>query len=141
MPETRCCDFCGRSEDELAQPSNDTQKLEIDSDGLWACADCRPRLISAPEGQSDAELDEKIKPLIGKSVGAICYTLNLPYEPPYQSIIDAASLIGYDQDLYMGAWSLVTQWLDGTTVWQAEDRKSTAVVTPDGAIRIEKPGS
>ncbi|MCP4424216.1 MAG: hypothetical protein GY803_06990 [Chloroflexi bacterium] len=101
------------------------------------CAGCRARLVSASVSQSDSPLDEEIEALIGKSVGAICYTLNLPYKPPYQSIIDAASRIGYDQDLYMGAWLFVTQWLDGTTVWRAEDGRATAVVTPDGAVRIE----
>jgi hypothetical protein len=140
MLEQRSCDFCGRSESELAQHSDGSSKLEIDSDGLWTCGDCRAQLVSTPVGQSDDHLDEKIKALIGKSVGAICYTMNLPYEPPYQSIIDAASRIGYDQDLYMGAWLFVTQWLDGTTVWRAEDGESTAVVPPDGAIHIEKMG-
>ncbi|MCP4424183.1 MAG: hypothetical protein GY803_06810 [Chloroflexi bacterium] len=140
MLELRSCDFCGRSEGKLAQHSDGSPKLEIDSDGLWACGECRASFVCVPVGQSDAHLDEKIKALINKSVGAICYTLNLPYEPPYQSIIDAASRIGYDQDLYMGAWLFVTQWLDGTTVWRAEDGGETAVVTPDGVIRIEKSG-
>ena len=137
MPEQRYCDFCGRLEDELEQPPSGSPKLEIDSDGLRVCSDCRARLVSAPVGESSIALDEKTEPLIGKSAGAICRTLNLPYEPPYQSIIDAASLIGYDQDLYMSAWLFVTQWLDGTTVWRAEDGGAMAIVTPDGAVRIE----
>jgi len=137
MLEQRSCDFCGRSEDELAQRSDDSPELELDLDGLWVCDDCRSRLASVPVDQSDAALDEKVAALIGKSVGAICYTLNLPYEPPYQSVIDAASRIGYDQDLYMTAWLFVTQWPDGTTVWRAEDGRATAVVTPAGAVRID----
>ena len=137
MLEQRSCDFCGRSEGELAQRSDGSPKLEIDSDGLWACGDCRDNLVSAPAVQSSAYLDKKIKALIGKSAGAICHTLNLPYEPPYKFVIDAASLIGYDRDLYLSAWSLVTQWPDGTTVWWAEDGSGTAIVTPDGAVHIE----
>ncbi len=137
MPEQSYCDFCGRPEDELKHFPNRSYKLELDADGLWACSDCHARLQSAPADQSDEYLDEEIKTLIGQSVGAICYTLNLPYEPPYRAIIDAASLIGYDEDLYMGAWLFVTQWLNGTTVWRAEDGHATAVVTPDGAVHIE----
>jgi len=37
----------------------------------------------------------------------------------------------------MSAWSFVTQWLDGTTVWRAEDGSSMAVVAPDGSIRVQ----
>ncbi|MCB9421745.1 MAG: hypothetical protein H6667_18235 [Ardenticatenaceae bacterium] len=122
MTEQRHCDFCGRPEDELKRFPNRSSKLELEADGLWVCSDCQPRLQSTPISQSDEYLDEAIKALIGQSVGAICYTLNLPYEPPYQVIIDAASLLGYDEDFrYMSAWLFVTQWLDGTTVWQAED--------------------
>jgi len=42
-----------------------------------------------------------------------------------------------DEDMYMSAWSFVTQWLDGTAVWRAEDRSSIAMVTPDGSMRVE----
>lgn len=138
MLEPRYCDFCGLLEDELKQLPNGAPKLEVDPDGLQVCSDCRARLDSASVGQSSVALDEKIEALVGKSVGAICYTLNLPYKPPYRFIIDAASLIGYDQDLYMGAWLLVTQWPDGTTVWRAEDGRATSIVTPDGAIKIQE---
>jgi hypothetical protein len=106
MPEQLYCDFCGRLEDELAQLPNGSLKLEINQDGLRVCSDCRARLVSAPVDRSSVALEEEIESLVGKSAGAICRTLNLPYEPPYQSIIDAASLIGYDQDLYMSAWLL-----------------------------------
>ena len=75
---------------------------------------------------------------MGKSAGAICRTMNLPYEPPYQAVIDAASEIAYDRDRYMSAWSFVTQWLDGTTVWRAEDRGTIAMVAPDGSIRVQQ---
>ncbi len=60
----------------------------------------------------------------------------LPYEPPYQSIIDAASKIAYDEDRYMSAWLFVTQWIDGTTIWQSEDQSSKALVSVDGDIQI-----
>jgi hypothetical protein len=139
MPGQRCCDLCGRSEIELLlQAPDDLAPLEIDEDGLWMCRDCRARLLSSPTGEAnDAELPEEIRALVGKSAGAICSVLNLPYEPPYQSVIDAAYKIAYDQDLYMSAWSFVTQWIDGTTVWRDEDGGSTALVTPDGSVRIE----
>ena len=63
--------------------------------------------------------------------------MNLPYVPPYQLIMDAASQIAYDEDRYMNAWSFVMQWIDGTTVWQSEDRSAKALVYTDGNIRIE----
>ena len=90
-----------------------------------------------PVGKGE-ELIEGLEALAGKSAGAICLTLNLPYEPPYQSVIDAASKIAYDEDRYMSAWSFVAQWLDGTTVWRAEDGSATALVGPDGFVRIEQ---
>ncbi|MCU0486399.1 MAG: hypothetical protein MUC85_09870 [Anaerolineales bacterium] len=82
-------------------------------------------------------LEERLKALVGKSAGAICLTLNLPYAPPYQSVIDAASKIAYDDDRCMSAWSFVTQWLDGTIVWRSEDGSATALVGPDGSVRVE----
>ena len=112
----------------------------MDEDGLWVCSECRARLVSQPTGyraDDASELDEKIRALVGKSAGAICRTMNLPYEPPYQSIIDAASTIAYDEDRYMSAWSFVTQWMDGTTVWQSPDRIAKALVSTDGNIQIE----
>ena len=89
------CDFCGRSEKELKHTAGGgSPKIEIDEDGLWICSECKARIIGEPLGQPDEEeLDERIRELIGKSAGAICRTMNLPYTPPYQSIIDAASKI------------------------------------------------
>lgn len=112
--------------------------MELDEDGLWACCDCRAKLVLPPVGEA-VEVPEGLEALAGKSAGAICYTLNLPYEPPYRSVIDAASRIAYDEDRYMSAWSFVTQWADGTTVWRAEDGGATAMVAPDGSIRV-RPG-
>ena len=110
----------------------------MDEDGLWVCSECKAKLRSKPSAdRDDYGMDEKLKPLIGKSAGAICFTLDLPYKPPYQSVIDAASNIAYDQDRYMSAWSFITQWMDGTTVWQSEDRSTRAYVLPDGAVQIE----
>jgi hypothetical protein len=128
---TRCCDFCGKPE------SLPSRQLEMDEDDLWVCSECKARLTSKPTASvEDADLDEKLKPLIGKSAGAICYTLNLPYVPPYLYVIDAATNIAYDQDRYMSAWSFVTQRLDGTTVWLSEDRRARAIVSPEGTIQI-----
>jgi hypothetical protein len=87
--------------------------------------------------QTDDGMLEELGTLVGQSAGAICYVLNLPYEPPYQAVIDAASLIAYDQDLYMSSWLFVTQWIDDTTVWRAEDGSALAIVGADGSIAIQ----
>lgn len=133
------CDFCGCPEVKAQYPYlNGRRELEMDEDGLWVCSECKTKLISKPIGSmDDSELDGKIRSLVGKSAGAICFTLDLPYEPPYQSLIDAASKIAYDEDRYMSAWSFVTQWMDGTTVWLSEDQSAKAFVTADGNIQIE----
>lgn len=137
MSEQRCCDFCGRSEIELAAQSIDrSHVLELDEDGLWVCRNCRANLVLPAIGKEAGELVEELQALVGESAGAICHTLNLPYEAPYQTLIDAASVIAYDQDRFMSAWSFVTQWLDGTTVWRAEDGEAVAVVGPDGSVRL-----
>jgi hypothetical protein len=109
----------------------------MDEDGLWVCCSCRDRLGLPDVGESAGGLAEELDPLVGESAGAICRTLNLPYEPPYRSIIDAASRIAYDEDLFMSAWSFVTQWPDATTIWRAEGEASIAIVVPDGPVRIE----
>lgn len=137
------CDFCGRPGTKSQYQALGTRRLlEMDEDGLWVCSECKARLIGKPIGklEDEFELDEEIKALIGKSAGTICLTMNLPYEPPYQSIIDAASKIAYDEDRFMSAWSFVTQWMDGTTVWQSEDLSARAFVSPDGNIEIETIG-
>jgi len=137
MAERRTCDFCGRSERELSEGAPfGMPVLELDQDELWVCYLCRKRLVLPPVGQAE-ELAEGLEALVGKSAGAICLTLNLPDVPPYSSVIEAAAKIAYDEDRYMSAWSFVTQWLDGTTVWRAEDGSATALVMPDGSIRIE----
>lgn len=138
MPEKRCCDFCGRSEIDIsARAPAGSPALELDRDGLWVCTDCRARLTLPPVGD-DTDLAEELGALVGQSAGAICHTLNLPYEPPYRTVIDAASRIAYDEDRYMSAWSFVTQWLDGTTIWRAEDGASLAIVAPDGSIHVQR---
>jgi len=139
LSEQRCCDFCGRSEIDLsAQVPDGSPVLELDEDGLWVCHNCHAKLLLPPVGKEEAEeLTEELNTLVGKSAGAICHTLNLPYEPPYQTIIDAASIIAYDEDRFMSAWSFVTQWLDGSTVWRAEDGEAVAIVTPDGAVHVQ----
>jgi hypothetical protein len=138
MLAVRCCDICGRPENdpELAAEKG-SLKLELDPDGLWICQDCRGRLILPPIGALSEKYAGKLGTLVGESAGAICRTLDLPYEPPYRSIIDAASQIAYDEDRFMSAWLFVTQWSDGTTLWRTEDGDATAMVGPDGAIHIE----
>lgn len=144
MDRSPVCDFCGRPErmDQTLSP-NDQGELERDEDGLWICSECKARIKDEPTGymnEDGAELDEEIRSLIGKSAGAICRTMELPYVPPYQSIIDAASRIAYDEDRYMSAWLFVTQWIDGTTVWQSEDRSARALVSPGGEVKVENRG-
>ena len=139
MSEQRSCDFCGRSEiDLLAQAPVGSPAMELDEDGLWICCNCRAKLVLPAVGQEAGDLVEELRALVGKSAGAICYTLNLPYEAPYRSVIEAASKIAYDEDRFMSAWSFVTQWLDGTTVWRAEDGEAEAIVAPDGSVRVQR---
>jgi hypothetical protein len=131
------CDFCGRPKTKIPN-QNGPRELEMDADGFWVCNECKIRLVSKPIGSTEEiELDEKLGVLVGQSAGAICYTLNLPYAPPYQKIIDAASRIAYDEDRYMSTWSFVTQWIDGTTVWQSADQCAKALVSTDGKVQIE----
>jgi hypothetical protein len=139
MAEELVCDICGRSAVELPASTRDGDpNLEKDQDGLRVCRDCRDKLVTTPVGATiDAELIDEIRGLVGRSAGAICFTSNLPYEPPYRSIIDAASKIAYDEDRYMSAWSFVTEWSDGTTVWRDPDGETIAYVPPEGEIRIE----
>lgn len=137
MPAQHFCDFCGRSERDLLPGAPfGLLILELDEDGLWVCYQCRKRLVLPPVGDAEEHV-EGLEALVGKSAGAICLTLNLPDVPPYSSVIEAAAKIAYDEDRYMSAWSFVTQWLDGTTVWRAEDGSASALVMPDGSIRIE----
>jgi hypothetical protein len=134
----RFCDICGRSEGELIERSGGDPKLKIDADGLWVCGECQGRLSTPPVGEEGDEiLDEELTNLVGRSAGAICYTLDLPYEPPYQEIIDAASKIAYDEDRQMSSWSFRTQWLDGSTVWWDEEGGLKAIVGGDGSVHIE----
>ena len=125
MSEKIQCDICGDSKN---------GKLVRDQDGLWVCGDCEPRLVGSPIGEfEDANLSDEIKSLKGKSVGAICLTLNLPSVPPYQDIINHADEM---HNNLMSAWSFVTQWADGTTVWREEEGGGLALVTGDKEIHI-----
>jgi len=138
MPEEKFCDFCGRFEHELPEPrGKDQTRLTIDEDGLWICSGCRSKISTGPVGDGwEVELEDEIKALIGKSAGAICRTLDLPYEPPYEIVLDAASKIGYDEDHYMSGWLFVNQWQDGSTVWRSEDGRGMVIVKPDGSIQV-----
>lgn len=145
MTEFHSCDFCGRSQKELLAAARRTSiEFSKDEDGLWVCSACQANLQSSSISQADEDslggdvLDERIKELIGKSAGAICRSADLPFLPPYRSIIEAAEKIAYDEDRYMSAWTFVTQWMDGTTVWQSEDRSAKAIVDAQGNVRIER---
>lgn len=140
MSGAKSCDFCGLSEIELPlPPSSSSSLLTRDEDGLWICHLCRNRITSLPISNADnLDLDEALKPLVGKSAGAICRTMELPFVPPFRSIIEAASKIAYDQDLYLSAWLFTDQWMDGTTIWESEDGQQIALVFPDGRVQIEQ---
>jgi hypothetical protein len=140
MTEFHRCDICGRSEEDSAAEANKAPiKYTKDEDGLWLCSECQTNLKTSPTIQADEDdLDERIKGLIGKSAGAICRTADLPFVPPYKTIIEAAEQIAYDEDRYMSAWSFVTQWVDGTTVWQSEDKSAKAIVDTKGNVQIER---
>ena len=136
LSEERVCDFCGCSERDLkAQGVKLSPVIELDQDGLWVCSNCRPKLLTPAVGDEISDQGE-LRELVGKSAGAICYTLNLPYEPPYQHVIDAAAKIAYDEDRFMSTWSFADQWLDGTTLWYSADGGISALVTPDGSVRL-----
>lgn len=125
MSGTQCCDICRGIE---------VEGLECDEDGLWICSACRVGLVTAPVGETEvADLSDEIRALKGKSVGAISLTLNLPYEPPYQRIVNHA--VEMHNNL-MSAWSFVTQWTDGTTVWRDEEGSAMAFITGDDEVHI-----
>lgn len=133
MVDGKICDICGRSEQHLfAEFGGDTDPLQRDADGLWICKSCQKKLTTRPVGEDSLdELEPALRPLVGKSAGAICRTLELEFVPPYKAIIEAASKIGYDQDQYLSAWHFVTQWQDGTTVWRSADGSEQMMVPPD----------
>ena len=139
MENTQACDICGRAATDIPRPEeNTTPQVSVDADGLWICHLCQGQMKSVPIGISDnPELDDDLKPLVGKSAGAICRTLELPFRHPYQNLIEAASKIAYDKDRYMSAWLFADQWLDGTTLWRSADGKHTARVSPTGKIDID----
>lgn len=113
-------------------------EFEMDEDDLWVCSICRKSLKTSPTNQVDVDdLDDRLKKLVGKSAGAICRTENLPFVPPYQTILEAASRIAYDEDRYMSGWTFATQWPDGTTVWRSPDKSAKAIVDPRGSVQIE----
>lgn len=140
MTELLFCDICGRSEKDIGQENPTASiKIHLDEDALWVCRECQKNLSTSPTNQADEEdLDERIIELIGKSAGAICRTENLPVVPPYLTIIEAASRIAYDEDRYMSAWSFVSQWMDGTTIWLSADKSSKAFVDSEGNVQIER---
>ncbi|MFC1922096.1 hypothetical protein ACFLY4_02315 [Chloroflexota bacterium] len=133
------CDFCGRSEKEFLRRAQGTSnKFEIDEDGLWECGECLAGIISKPLGSADEDVnDERIRKLIGKSARAICRTMNIPYSPPYKTIIDAVFKIAYDEDRFMSTWSFAAQWIDGTTVWLSADKNTKALVFPNEDVEFQ----
>jgi hypothetical protein len=127
------CDICGRP-----LPA---EELELDVDELWICAACRPGLVTRPVAPGgNVELDEPLRELVGQSAGAICRTLDLPFVPPYDTVITAAARIAYDEDRYMSGWSFLTQWLDGTTVWLSPEKHRKALVTVHGEVQVVQRG-
>ena len=139
MTDQRLCDFCGRPGSIFREENSNVKPLlQVDEDGLWICGLCQKQLKSKPTAlEFDDILDDELKPLVGKSAGAICRTLELPFVDPYKTIIEAASIIAYDQDRYMSAWLFVSLWLDGTTVWRAPESHEISFVSPAGTVNIQ----
>ena len=114
-----------------------TRKLEVDRDGLWMCRDCKKRIRTDPVmGQGEVNPDRRLDALVGKTAGAVCRDSTLPYSPPYSQVIDAASHIAYDNDMFMSAWVFAAQWQDGSTVWRSPDNAFTAIVSAENEVRI-----
>jgi hypothetical protein len=138
MAEERACDVCGRAEAELPpREAGSGARLTVDADGLWLCGDCRAGLVTAPVGgmADEAEaLPGELRALVGQQAGWIVSTLNLPYAPPYEGLIDHARQM---QRGYRSPWAFVTQWLDGTTVWRAPDGAQVAYLDAEGGLRVE----
>ena len=138
MSEERFCDICGRFEYELPETGDTRQpKLTIDEDGLWLCAECGSKATTEPVGDGwDVALDEEVAVLIGESASTIARALDLPNETPYLFLLAAASKLAIGDNHYMSDWRFVNQWLDGSTVWRAENGRGLAIVTPDGRIQL-----
>jgi Na+/H+-translocating membrane pyrophosphatase len=64
---------------------------------------CRAKLVLPTVGKEGGKLVEELRALAGDNVGTICRILNLPHKPRYQSVIDAASKIAYDENRFMSA--------------------------------------
>ena len=139
MPNQMTCDICGRTAADLpSEALAGSAPLELDADGLWVCVECCSELRTpVVAGGEDEALSAELRALAGQSAGAICRTLDLPYEPPYQPVIDAAAAIAYEDNLYMSAWTFVALWLDGTTVWRSPEGNEISYRTPAGSLRIE----
>jgi hypothetical protein len=138
MVEARRCDICGGLEGEMiAGILDQTRKLEVDRDGLWICMDCKKRIRTDPVmGPCEVNPDRRLDVLVGKTAGAVCRDSTLPYSPPYSQVIDAASHIAYDNDMFMSAWVFAAQWQDGSTVWRSPDNAFTAIVSAENEVRI-----
>ena len=92
-------------------------------------------------GPGEVNPDQRLDVLVGKTAGAICRDSTLPYSPPYSQVIDAASHIAYDNDMFMSAWVFAAQWQDGSTVWRSPDNAFIAIVSADNEVRINPTGS
>jgi hypothetical protein len=139
MAERRC-DLCGRTEWEIqAQTTGAAQALELNVVGLWLCQQCRSRMAPGPtsldEDRDDYDFPAELRPLLRKSAGTICMTMDLPRRSPFRQIVDDASVL---QERNMGTWLFVTQWSDGSTIWHAPNGGEVAIVRYDGTIQIEK---
>jgi hypothetical protein len=138
MAERRC-DRCGRLEWEiLGQTPGTGPALEMDATGLWLCLQCRSELTSRrsslDEDRYDYEFPAELQQLLRKSAGAICMTMDLPRRSPFKEIVEDALLL---QERTMGAWLFVTQWSDGSTIWESPQGDQAAIIKFDGTIRIE----
>lgn len=133
------CDICGRTEYDLGSDTGQKPLLKSDTDGIIFCPECNAHSTTNPVEPEASMLPDELLRLVGKSAGAICYSLNLPYEEPYTVIIDSANEIAYEQNIFMSTWEFCDQHHSGITLWRAPDGRQLAVVTQrdDGSYKIE----
>lgn len=131
----RYCGICGRSELELSKlfpGAPDSVLIELEY--VTICYECREKAKSDPVHDITEDIPPEIRAMVGRSADEICLALNLPYEAPYQSIIDHASRM---QNEKMSSWSLFLIWRNGATIWRSPDGLSKAIVSRDGSVIIE----
>jgi hypothetical protein len=140
--EERRCDMCGRTEQEIAAgTTGEVARLELSRNGWWLCRHCQSQVNPIPAKEDDEDeyevyrLPPELQPLVGKSAGTVCMILDLPKRPPFKQVIEDAYIL---QQQSKTAWTFVTERDDGSSAWESPDKRSLAIVTFDGSVRLEK---